>query len=169
LQQVETDLKNTIIRAPVSGVIQELTLRNQSQVVRLGDKIAQIVAGTAPLQIKALVAAQDIGKVKVGQSALMRVSACPYPNYGTLQGKVIAIAPDAIAPSKQASDSTSDQPRAMAGVVYEVTVQPKILSLHTNRQECRIQSGMEGNIDIISTEETVLQFFLRRARLLTNV
>lgn len=169
LQQVEIDLKNTIIRAPVPGVIQELTLRNQSQVVRLGDQIARIAAGKAPLQIKALVAAQDIGKVKVGQSALMRVSACPYPDYGTLQGEVIAIAPDAIAPSKPASDSTSDQPRAMAGVVYEVTVQPKTLSLHTNRQECLMQSGMEGNIDIISKEETVLQFFLRRARLLTNV
>jgi HlyD family secretion protein len=169
LQQVETDLKNTIIRAPVSGVIQELTLRNQSQVVRLGDKIAQIAAGKAPLQIKALVAVQDIGKVKVGQSALMRVSACPYPDYGTLQGQVIAIAPDAIAPSKPASDSTSDQSRAMAGLAYEVTVQPKALSLHANRQECSIQLGMEGNIDIISREETVLQFFLRRARLLTNV
>lgn len=169
LQQVETELKNTIIRAPVSGVIQELTLRNPSQVVRLGDKIAQIAAGTAPLQIKALVAAQDIGRVKVGQSALMRVSACPYPDYGTLQGKVIAIAPDAIAPSNRASDSTSDQPRAMAGVVYEVTVQPKTLSLHANRQECSMQLGMEGNIDIISREETVLRFFFRRARLLTNV
>lgn len=169
LQQVETDLKNTIIRAPVSGVIQELTLRNPLQVVRLGDKMTQIAAGKAPLQIKALVAVQDIGKVKVGQSALMRVSACPYPDYGTLQGKVLAIAPDAIAPSKPASDSTSDQPRPMAGVVYEVTVQPKTLSLYANLQECLIQSGMEGNIDIISREETVLQFFFRRARLLTNV
>lgn len=77
LPQVEIDLKSTIIRAPVSGVVQELTLRNPSQVVRVGDKIAQIAAGTAPLRIKALVAAQDIGKVKVGQSALMRPQTNP--------------------------------------------------------------------------------------------
>jgi HlyD family secretion protein len=168
LQQVNLDLNNTVIRAPVSGVVQELTLRNPSQVVRVGDKIAQIAAGTAPLRIKALVADQDIGKVKVGQSALMRVSACPYPDYGTLLGRVSAIALDAISPANKASDATSDQPRAMIGVVYEVTVQPQKLRLQTNGPECRIQSGMEGSLEIISREETALQFFLRRARLLTN-
>ena len=168
LQQVETDLKNTVIRAPVSGVVQELTLRNPSQVVRVGDKIAQVASGSAPLRIKALVAAQDIGKVKVGQSTLMRVSACPYPDYGTLPGRVSEIAPDAISPANQASDATSDQTNAKTGLVYRVTVQPQKLSLQVNGLECSIQSGMEGSLEIISREETVLQFFLRRARLLTN-
>ncbi|WP_017717758.1 hypothetical protein [Kamptonema formosum] len=40
LQQLETELKNTALRTPVSGTIQQLNLRNTSQMVRAGDAIA---------------------------------------------------------------------------------------------------------------------------------
>jgi len=163
LQQVKTELKNTIVRAPVSGVIQELTLHNPSQVVRLGDHIARIVSDTAPLQIKARVAAQDIGKVKIGQTAFMRVSACPYPDYGPLLGRVITISPDTIDPSNPIEDSNV----AQSGTgQYQVTIQPDTLKLQMHGQECPIQAGMEGSLEIVSREETVLQFVLSHARLM---
>lgn len=165
LQQVKTELKNTIIRAPVSGVIQELTLHNPSQVVRLGDNIARILSDTAPLRIKARVAAQDIGKVKIGQTAFMRVSACPYPDYGPLQGQVITISPDTIGSSNPIEGSRVTQPGAG---LYQVTVQPQTLRLQMKGRECPIQAGMEGRLEIVSREETVLQFFLSHARVLIS-
>lgn len=167
-QQVETDLKNTIVRAPTSGIIQELNLRNQSQVVRLGDVIAQIAPSDAPLRIKAVVAVQDVDQVKVGQSVYMRVSACSYPDYGTLPGKVKSIAPDTIALSRTDGNATQES-RSAAGKIYEVTIQPMTLTLQAHGQTCSIKSGMEGSVEIVSREETILQFFLRKARLLTRV
>lgn len=169
LQQVETELNNTVIRAPVSGVIQDLSLRNQSQVVHLGDKIAQIASSEAPLLIKARVAAQDIDKVKVGQVVHMRVSACPYPDFGTLQGNVSKIAPDAISLSGTDGNQLQESPRPTVGGAYEVTIQPITMALQANGQKCPIQTGMEGSVEIVSREETVLQFLLRKARLLTSL
>ncbi len=175
LQQIETELQNTIIRSPTSGQIQELNLRNISQVLRPGDPIAQIAPSNAPLEIKALVASGDIAKVEIGQKVQMRVSACPYPDYGTLNGTVSFISPDAIMPqsnsisSLSSSLSTSVTPsQKSGGGTYNVMIQPESLTLGAGGRECKIQSGMEGKADIISKEETVLTFILRKTRLLTD-
>jgi multidrug efflux pump subunit AcrA (membrane-fusion protein) len=52
---------------------------------------------------------------------------------------------------------------------YEVTIQPDRLHLTKGNQSYAIQSGMEVTADIISKQETVLTFILRKARLLTNL
>lgn len=169
LQQIETELTGTVIRASASGIMQQLNLRNTKQVVSSGEAIAQIAPSKAPLIIKALIPSQDIGKVETGQRVQMRVSACPYPDYGTLSGKVSSISPDAIAPQRNGVNAS---PSGGAGSVvgtYEVTIEPETLSLIAGESQCTIQPGMEGRADIISREETVLTFILRKARLLTNL
>ena len=158
LQQIETELQETIIRAPASGVIHQLNLRNNSQVVQRGEAIAKIAPSDAPLVIKANVNSANISKIEIGQNVQMRVSACPYPEFGTLKGNVSAISPDAIA---------SEEKNGAAN--FEVTIQPEKFDLTVGEKECKIQAGMEGRADIISREETVLTFILRKARLLTDM
>jgi HlyD family secretion protein len=165
LQQVDAELKNTVIRAPIDGKIQNLTLRNRDQVVQVGEAIAQIAPASEDLTIKALVAAQDIGKVEVGQSVRVRISACPYPDYGTLPGAVQAISPDA-EPAPAAPTDALKGTQNMGS--YTVTIQPERSFLQASKQQCQIQAGMEGRADIISRQETVLQFILRKARLLSD-
>ncbi len=169
LQQVEIDLNQTVIRAPVDGTLFKLNLRNSGQTVRPGEEIAQIAPSNTPLVVKALVAAQDVSKVKTDQKAQVRVSACPYPDYGTLKGKVKAIAPDAIAPQANGATMASSQKAAAAATFYEVTISPESLFLGRGKNQCAIQLGMEGRAYIISKEETVLKFILRKTRLLTNL
>ena len=151
-QQVATELTDTIIRASTSGIIQKLNLRNPGQMVHPGDAIAIIAPRDAALQVKVSVPTQDISKVEIGQQVQVRVSACPYPDYGTLTGTVSAISPDATIPE---SNPTAK------GTSYDVTVKPETLTLSAGGRECTIQSGMEGRADIISKEETALQFILR--------
>jgi len=124
--------------------------------------------------VKAAVASENKSKLKVGQNVLLRVSACPYPDYGTLKGKVKAISPDAFAPQRNdanavAPSTTTLQKTVAVGSFYEVTIEPESLALHQGKKQCSIQLGMEGRADIISREETVLQFFLRKARLIADL
>lgn len=171
LKQVETELQKAIIRTTQAGTILKLELRNPGQVVHSGDGIAQIAPTNAALVVKARVASQDIGRVKVCQEqkvsdcqqgkVVLRVSAYPYPDYGTLAGAVRAITADAITP--QANAITSPTP------YYEVTIQPEKLSLQKDNQSYFIQPGMEVTADIITKEETLLTFLLRKARLITNL
>lgn len=174
LQQVEIDLSQTTIIATADGIISKLNLRNSGQTVRSGEEIAQIVPSDAPLLIKAAVAPHNKSKLKEGQTVQMRVSACPYTDYGTLQGKVKAISPDAFAPQRNdvntvALTTGTPQKAVAAGSFYEVTIEPESLTLHQGKKQCSIQLGMEGRADIISREETILQFFLRKARLIADL
>lgn len=160
LQHLETELAKTVINAPADGIILQLNLRNPGQTVTTKDAIAQIAPSNTPLVIKARVSTQDIGKVEVGQTAQMRVAAYPYPDYGILKGQVSAIAPDTI--------TSENSPVGVATTYYQVTIKPEKLYLQHNPQNS-IQPGMDVSAAIISKEETVLKFILRKARLLTDL
>lgn len=170
LRQVNIELGRTVITATSDGIISRLKLRNNSQTVRIGEEIAEIVPSNAPIVIKAAVALGDKNKLKAGQNVQMRVSACPYPDYGTLKGKLKSISPDAITPQANGTnESTVASQKAAVPSFYQVTIEPENLTLGRGDHKCVIQLGMEGTADIISREETVLQFFLRKARLIADV
>jgi multidrug efflux pump subunit AcrA (membrane-fusion protein) len=161
IAQISIELKPVPILAPVSGTIQELSLRNNAQVVHPGDRIAQIIPTGTPLNIKAFVAISDISNVKVGQTVQMRVSACPYTDYGVASGTVSEISADA----KSTDKNAAQQPQTAVNGVYEVTIKPSTLTLTRGGNKCEIRSGMDGRADIISKQETVWQFMLKKARL----
>lgn len=167
LQQVTLELRKTLVTTPVQGTIFKLNLRNRGQTMRLGEEIAQIVPQNAALVVKARVAPQDKNKLAKGQTVYMRVSACPYPDYGTLTGKVISISDDTIKP--QANSVISHQTKGNITPFYQVTIKPDNLSLSRGNHQCSINSGMEGRVDIIAREETVFKFVLRKARLISDL
>ncbi len=140
--------------------------------MRSGEEVVQIVPNHAPKVIKASIGSEDKGKIKVGQKVQMRVTACPYPDYGTLNGQVKVISPDAITPQRNngAFAQKNNTPQAtVAATFYEVTIEPKKLVLGHTQKKCYIQLGMNGRADIVTREETVLRFFLRKARLITDL
>lgn len=172
LQQVVFELRQTTITATADGVVTKLNLRNSNQVVHSGEQIAEIVPSNAPLEVKAAISPQDIDKVKAGQNAQMRVSACPYPDYGVLNGIVSQISEDTIKPQVDetaTAPTVSNQNENATPAFYEVTIEPEHLSLNQSKNQCSLQPGMEGRVDIVTREETVLQFLLRKARLIADV
>ncbi|MEH2425462.1 MAG: HlyD family efflux transporter periplasmic adaptor subunit [Nostoc sp.] len=180
LKQAQIDLAQTTIAATADGIVSQLNLRNPGQTVQAGEELVQIVPTNAPQVLKAAVASENQSKLKIGQKVQMRVSACPYPDYGTLNGKVQAISPDAMSSAGYANapqnngtnasmNGTTSPKAAVAGAFYEVTIEPETLVLGKGKNQCHIQLGMEGRADIISREETVLQFFLRKARLMSDL
>ncbi|BAU14825.1 secretion protein HlyD [Leptolyngbya sp. NIES-3755] len=159
-QQIERDLSKAMIRATSDGTVFQLNLSNANQVVRPGDSIAQIAPTDTPLVVKARVANQDIDKVEIGQLTQLRVEACPYSEFGVLPGRVSAIAPD----SNSSNQSSGNNDRT-----FSVTVSLDQTVLTHQQRQCHIQSGMEATANIISKEETFLQFILRKARLITDL
>jgi HlyD family type I secretion membrane fusion protein len=167
LGQTNTEMKQTTLVAPVSGTILTLKLRNPGQTLQPGEEVARIVPLHTPLDIKAALSPQDISKVEVGQRANIRVSACPYPDYGTLNGVVKQISQDTI--KQQENSDGSAPPRKTSPDFYDITIKPDNLVFGRDRQRCAMQAGMEGRADIITKEETVLQFLLRKAKLMADV
>jgi HlyD family type I secretion membrane fusion protein len=170
LAQLEHDRQRTVMRATTTGTVLKLELHNAGQLVRLGDTIAQISPRQSALIVKARVSAQDISQVKTctqktiaacqAGRVQMQIAAYPYPDYGTLTGAVAAIAPDvAVAQGNVTHPSTS---------YYDVTIQPAQTFLRKDARNYALKPGMDVAVEIISRQETVLKFLLRKARLITN-
>ena len=165
LEQARKNSHQTVIKAPASGTLFQLNLRNSGQNVQLGTEVAQIAPENSSLIAKAYVKPQDINQITIGQPAQLRISACPYPDYGTLKGEVIQVSPDAI----PTQGGTTRDDVANSQSLYEVTIKPESLTLTQGAYQCGLQLGMEGEADIIAKEETVLKFFLRKARLISDI
>lgn len=168
LKQVDIQLKSSIIRATSDGSILKLNLYNPGQVVRSSESVAQIVPQNAPLVIKAMIPTGEMKKVAAAQKVQLRVEACPYPDYGTLKGVVSGISPDAITQNNNSGTGTTGSTTANISY-FEATVKPEALTFGRGEHKCHLQAGMPVTADIISKQETALQFLLRKTRLITDL
>lgn len=75
LAEVEDRLARTEIRAPVSGVVNEMSVTTLGGVITPAEKLLTIVPSDADMKIEFKVAIQDIDQVRLGQSAKLRFSA----------------------------------------------------------------------------------------------
>jgi multidrug efflux pump subunit AcrA (membrane-fusion protein) len=161
LQTVTAELGKLVVQAPEDGTILKIMPQTAGQPVQPGDAIAQIVPKNVLLIVKARVDVQDISQVQPGQPVVLRISAYPYPDYGTLNGKVQTISPDV--------KTVGDGATTPMASFYEVTIQPERPYLQKGDRQFPLQPGMETRADIISRQETVLQTVLRRLRLWVDV
>jgi hemolysin D len=97
LAKAAARLARTKLYAPIDGVVQQTAVTTVGQVVTTAQQLAVITPAGGKLQVQALVANLDIGFVKVGQEAVIKVDAFPFTRFGVLQGKVVKIASGAIA------------------------------------------------------------------------
>ena len=130
LNNVQLQLQYQNVVAPTDGIIFNSQAQTQG-VIQAGDTILTLVPQNG-LKARILVSNKDIGFVKTGQSAQIRVDAFPFTRYGELTGSVTQIGADALPP-----DSTTISMYAF----------PVVLSLNSSVLENRgvkipLRSGM---------------------------
>ncbi len=99
---------DTTLKAPVAGTVHALAVTTVGQSVKEGQQLLQVVPQGTPIDIVAYVLNTDIGFIKVGQPATIKVDSFPYTRYGTISGRVIKVAPDAIPGSLALAQERND-------------------------------------------------------------
>ncbi|WP_103334004.1 HlyD family type I secretion periplasmic adaptor subunit [Pseudotabrizicola formosa] len=146
----ENILLRTEVTAPVSGTIVRLYYHTAGGVIETGRSIAEIVPSDAPLIIETLVARADIDSVKVGQPAVVRLTALNQRTTPVLHGTVDYISADAVANS---TDRTNREV-----YVVRVVLDPTELS--------RIRGfvptpGMPAEVMVQTAERTFAQYITK--------
>ena len=95
--------------------------------------------------VEALVHPKDIGFVKLGQKANVKITAYDYSIFGSMEGKVINISGDAV-------------PNEKGEAFYQVRIETKTLAIEAIDKKLPIIPGMQAQIDIITGKKTILQF-----------
>ncbi|WP_199100955.1 HlyD family type I secretion periplasmic adaptor subunit [Dyella sp. ASV21] len=83
------------LTAPVDGTVQQLAIHTIGGVVTPAQTLATIVPTGSTLLVEAIVDNQDIGFVKEGMPAEIKVETFPFTRYGTLKGTVTQVSNDA--------------------------------------------------------------------------
>ena len=101
LRSAELQLQYQNVMAPASGIVFEPKVRVDG-VLQAGETILTIVPQQG-LKAEIFVSNKDIGFVKTGLLAKVRVDAFPFTRYGELEGKVYQIGADSLPPSEIAN------------------------------------------------------------------
>jgi len=96
LAQADSKLDNLVIKSPIDGIVQASTVTTGGQVVSPSEELMRIVPDDAVLEIEAYLPNKDIGFVKVGQKAVVKIESFPFTRYGTVEAVVTRVARDAI-------------------------------------------------------------------------
>lgn len=141
------------LRAPVSGVVQDLAIRNAGEIIGAGDVVASIVPVAQDLVVDLQIPADQIGAVHVGQAANVRVLAYDSARFGSVPAEVQAIS----------ASSTLDG----SGVAfYAVRLRP--LSDTVGASTNPLAPGLTVMADLLTGEKTALEYFLKPIRVLRD-
>ena len=155
------------LRAPQDGIVKDLATTTIGAVVQPGTVVLTIVPKGEQLFADVMVKNEDVGFIREGQHAQVKVTAYPFQRHGMLTGKVVHISPDAAeerAPGAGPRGETSAQEMA-PGALYKARVQldQQILEdAHGNRLV--ITPGMHVVAEINQGQRTVLEYLLSPVR-----
>lgn len=94
IKALRDNLDRTVISAPVDGIVKNLFFVTEGGVIRPGEPILDIVPTKDSLIVEARLLDSDIGFVKPGQSAVVKLSSADSVNFGQIDAIVTQISPD---------------------------------------------------------------------------
>jgi HlyD family type I secretion membrane fusion protein len=134
------------VTAPIDGAVKAIAVRGPGAVVTSGQTLATIVPLDKPLVAETRVMADQIGYLRLGQEARVKVSAFDYSRYGWLLGHV-----ESISPASFQGDTR--------GSYYVVRI--ALDTQHpAHAPAATLIPGMDVTADIVTGDKTVLQYTL---------
>lgn len=145
---VEDRLARTAIRSPVTGTIKQLKFATVGGVIQPGVEVMEIVPLEDNLLIEARIRPSDVGFLRPGQNALVKISAYDFSIYGGLDATVENITADSITNEKGES-------------FYLVRVRTAKNALGTADKPLPIIPGMLATVHIRTGQKSVLSYLLK--------
>jgi hemolysin D len=167
LIKAKTRLDHTTLTSPIDGTVQGSTLTTVGQIVSSGEELMRIVPSGATLEIECYLPNKDIGFVKEGQQAIVKVESFPFTRYGTIEAKVTRVARDAIPepdadqqekdPTQPARRSPNGAPRTQ-NLVFPVTLQLEKAAISIDGANMPITAGMAVTVEIRTGSRRILEY-----------
>jgi len=150
------------LRAPQAGVVKDLATHTAGTVAAPGTILMTLVPEGDKLVAEIWVSNQDVGFVRVGQPAKLKLAAFQFQKYGLVQGKVLHINADATeAPSaNMRSDALTGRDRPMGPLAFRAMVELSSQQLVADGERYSLQPGMQVMGEIHLGTRTILAYVL---------
>ena len=144
----EDQLKRIEIRSPQDGTVFQSTVHTVGGVITAGDPIMLIVPEADNLIVEAKVNPQDIDQVKIGQVALLRLSAFNQQATPEIYGSVTRIS----------ADATSDQRTGLSYYTIRIAMPPTEVA---KIGDVTVIPGMPVEAFVQTGERTMISYFMK--------
>jgi multidrug efflux pump subunit AcrA (membrane-fusion protein) len=150
LASLELERRQAEIRAPIAGVVTRGDVK-VGDVLEPGKPVVEIAPQTGFL-FEAAVPSEEVGRLRLGMAARIKLDAYDYQRYGTLRGTVCFVSPDSgLAEGRQQA-------------VYTVRIALSSAEVGRGEFRGRVKLGMAGQVDIVTGGESLLSLLLKRIR-----
>lgn len=136
------------LRAPMNGIVNRVLVTTVSGVIKPGEPIVEIVPAEDRLVVEARVSPQDIGFVRAGQRARIRLTAYDFAIFGSLDGTVSNVGADAVVADTGES-------------AYLVKIESETPYLESFGRRLPIIPGMVAQSTIITGSRTILTYLTK--------
>lgn len=143
--------RETIIKAPITGVVTNITVSN-GQSVAADAAFATILPAGSKLQVELLVPTRAIGFVTKGKEVSLRYEAFPYERFGQYRAVIADVSQTVWSPGDKIGPLTVREP------VYRITATLDRQSVVAMGQELPLRSGMLVNADILLEKRSLLEW-----------
>jgi adhesin transport system membrane fusion protein len=137
------------LRSPVDGIINDLQVTSIGGFVQAGQKVMEVIPMGDKLLVETRVRPSDIAFIKVGDRALVKVTAYDFSTYGGLDGRVVQISADSI------YDENDKQ------AYFNVIVETDRAYVQSHGQKLPITPGMMTDTQIITGRKSILSYLLK--------
>jgi adhesin transport system membrane fusion protein len=147
LRKFSDSLDRTVLRAPGDGVIKTMYVATVGGVVRAGGTVADLVPAGDVLVIEARLPVQDVGHVRRGQTATIKLASAEAVRFGNLEGKVTNVSPDALV-------------TAQGATFYKVRIETERDYFQQRALRYDLVPGVQVACSILTGRRTVLEYLL---------
>lgn len=174
LKKAQEKQRLSTIVAPIDGRVHQLSIHTIGGVVTEAQPLMTIVPEGTEVELEAMVANKDIGFIQEGQKAAVKVDTFSFQKYGTIEGIVTKISPDAIDPKsgKDTAATTNtngkDGQQDTTSPYYRVTLQLNQDHVDVLGRTVYLSPGMSAQAEIKIRTKKIIEFFLDPFRQYTS-
>lgn len=145
LVQARKQQQQNVITAPVAGTI--YSVKATRGPVQAGEELLSILPEGEELLLEVKVLNRDIGFIREGMRAKVKLATFPFQEFGTINGEVVKVSPNA----------TTDKD---LGLVFPTRIKLDKHSINVRGQQMKLTPGMSASGEIVTRQKSVLTFLI---------
>ena len=141
-------VERTVVRSPLAGRVNRVLVTTVGGTIQPGAPLVEIVPSEENLLVEVQMRPSDIAWVRIGQDAKINITAYDSSIYGALDGKVVAISPDA----------TLNERTGESFYTVRVATDDKLVGKEGKPLE--IGPGMIADVSLLGDKRSVMSYIL---------
>ena len=168
LVKAEQRTKLQLLTAPVDGIVQQLAVHTIGGVVTPAQTLLVLVPVDGKLEIEATVPNRDIGFIRAGQDAEIKIDTFNFTRYGILHGKVLSVSQDAISREKpqdkpndksKGTESGTSEPQGQE-LGFSARISLDRTQMQVGSDPVNLSPGMAVTVEIKTGSRTLMSYLL---------